>query len=64
MTFAAKLTLKFSNMLYAQQFINKCQYGFSGHVKLNLTTSDVAVLEGATSEPDVRSKSSTSLAVM
>ncbi|VIO99688.1 Zinc finger, C2H2 type family protein [Brugia malayi] len=36
----------------------------SGHVKLNLTTSDVAVLEGAASEPDMQSKSSTSLADM
>ncbi|KAL3991168.1 putative integral membrane protein [Acanthocheilonema viteae] len=36
----------------------------SGHVKLNLTTSDIAVLEGAVSEPDMRSKSSTSLAMM
>uniref|UniRef100_A0A1I8ELR6 Uncharacterized protein n=1 Tax=Wuchereria bancrofti TaxID=6293 RepID=A0A1I8ELR6_WUCBA len=34
----------------------------SGHVKLNLTTSDVAVLEEAASEPDMQSKSSTSLA--
>ncbi|CAG9536188.1 unnamed protein product [Cercopithifilaria johnstoni] len=36
----------------------------SGHVKVNLTTSDVAVLEGTDSEPDMRSKSSAPLAVM
>ncbi|VDO50787.1 unnamed protein product [Onchocerca flexuosa] len=36
----------------------------NGHVKLNLTTSEEAVLEGAPSEPDVPSKSSTSVTVM
>ncbi|VDK84480.1 unnamed protein product [Onchocerca ochengi] len=36
----------------------------SGHVKLNLTTSEEAVLEGVVSEPDIRSKSSASVTIM
>ncbi|VDM99276.1 unnamed protein product, partial [Thelazia callipaeda] len=34
---------------------------FSGHVKLSLTSSDVAFLEATPSEPNIKSRSSTSL---
>ncbi|EFO26086.1 hypothetical protein LOAG_02398 [Loa loa] len=44
--------------------IPEYEFPDSGHVKLNLTTSDVAFLEGATSEPDMRSRSPTSISVM
>ncbi|VDK80184.1 unnamed protein product [Litomosoides sigmodontis] len=47
-----------------EQDIPEYEFPDSGHVKLNLTISDVAILEGAASEPDIRSKSSSSPAVM
>uniref|UniRef100_A0A0R3RGX9 Uncharacterized protein n=1 Tax=Elaeophora elaphi TaxID=1147741 RepID=A0A0R3RGX9_9BILA len=52
--------------IYVKDERNIPDYEFpdSGYVKLNLTTSDVAVLEGAASESDMRSKSVKPLTVM